>query len=168
MLRPSHVHAARLCRGDALGLALPGSALLPAGSPELTDMARRAGALSVSLADTGLKPSDIVTMDSFENAILVHAAISGSTNCLLHLPAIAHELGLTLRGDDFDRLHRGMPFKFHFGGDPHLGYPLIIGIVLPACVDLTRDELCRQRPGGLLRHHILALVHLDHFEMLCA
>ncbi len=54
-----------------------------------------------------MRPRDIVTMDSFENAILVHAAISGSTNCLLHLPAIAHEYGLTITGDTFDRLHRG-------------------------------------------------------------
>ena len=53
-----------------------------------------------------MRPSDIVTMDSFENAILVHAAISGSTNCLLHLPAIAHEFGIEITGDTFDRLHR--------------------------------------------------------------
>ena len=46
-------------------------------------------------------------MDSFENAIMVHAAISGSTNCLLHLPAIAHEYGITITGETFDRLHRG-------------------------------------------------------------
>lgn len=54
-----------------------------------------------------MKPSDIVTMDSFENAIMVHAAISGSTNCLLHIPAIAHEFGFEIDGDTFDRLHRG-------------------------------------------------------------
>ena len=53
-----------------------------------------------------MRPSDIVTMESFENAILVHAAISGSTNCLLHLPAIAHEFGIEITGDTFDRLHR--------------------------------------------------------------
>ncbi len=52
-------------------------------------------------------PSDIVTMKSFENAIMVHAAISGSTNSLLHLPAIAHEYGIEIDGDTFDRLHRG-------------------------------------------------------------
>lgn len=92
---------------EALGLALPGSALLPATSPDLIDYAYRAGVHSVELALKGLKPSDIITMDSIENAILVHAAISGSTNCLLHLPAIAHELGLVIEGDMFDRLHRG-------------------------------------------------------------
>ena len=92
---------------EALGLALPGSALLPATSPELLDYACRAGQQAVELALKGMKSSDIVTMDSLENAILVHAAISGSTNALLHLPAIAHELGLCIDGDSFDRLHRG-------------------------------------------------------------
>jgi len=93
---------------EALGLALPGSALLPATSPDLLDYARRAGKLAVRLAQAdNRKPSDIVTMDSFENAIMVHAAISGSTNCLLHIPAIAHEFGIEITGDTFDRLHRG-------------------------------------------------------------
>ena len=92
---------------EALGLTLPGSALLPAESPDLLDYAYRAGKRSVELAQEGLKPSDIVTAKSFENAILVHAAISGSTNALLHIPAIAHEYGITITGEDFDRLHRG-------------------------------------------------------------
>ena len=92
---------------EALGLALPGSALLPASSPDLEAFAFAAGQRAVELARQGLRPSDIVTLESFENAILVHAAISGSTNCLLHLPAIAHELGIHIDGNTFDRLHRG-------------------------------------------------------------
>ncbi len=93
---------------EALGLALPGSALMPATSPDLLRFAREAGKRAVDLAGCDdMRPSEIVTMDSFENAILVHAAISGSTNCLLHIPAIAHELGLEITGDTFDRLHRG-------------------------------------------------------------
>ena len=96
---------------EALGLALPGSALMPATSPDLLDYAREAGKQAVKLAKMdNMRPSDIVTMDSFENAILVHAAISGSTNCLLHLPAIAHELGIEITGDTFDRLHRGAKY----------------------------------------------------------
>ena len=92
---------------EALGLALPGSALLPAASPDLMDYAYRAGKQSVSLALAGLRPGDIVTMRSVENAILVHAAISGSTNALLHLPAICHEYGIRIDGNTFDQLHRG-------------------------------------------------------------
>lgn len=92
---------------EALGLALPGSALMPATSPDLLAYAREAGRQAVKLAQTeNMRPSDIVTMESFENAILVHAAISGSTNCLLHIPAIAHEFGIEITGDTFDRLHR--------------------------------------------------------------
>lgn len=93
---------------EALGLALPGSALMPATSPDLLDFAHKAGEQAVKLATMpNMRPGDIVTMDSFENAILVHAAISGSTNCLLHIPAIAHEFGIEITGDTFDRLHRG-------------------------------------------------------------
>ena len=93
---------------EALGLALPGSALMPATSPDLLAYAREAGKQAVELAYMeNMKPSDIVTMESFENAILVHAAISGSTNCLLHIPALAHEFGIEITGDTFDRLHRG-------------------------------------------------------------
>ncbi|MCI9635433.1 MAG: dihydroxy-acid dehydratase [Hungatella sp.] len=92
---------------EALGLALPGSALMPATSPDLLVFARQAGVQAVKLANTpGMRPSEIITMESFENAILVHAAISGSTNCLLHIPALAHEFGLEITGDTFDRLHR--------------------------------------------------------------
>jgi len=92
---------------EALGLTLPGSALLPATSKDLVEYAYQAGKRSVELAQQGIKPKDIVTIKSFENAILVHAAISGSTNALLHLPAIAHEYGIEITGDTFDRLHRG-------------------------------------------------------------
>ena len=92
---------------EALGLALPGTALMPAISPDLLDFAREAGRQAVRIAQMeNMRPSDIVTMDSFENAILVHAAISGSTNCLLHIPAIAHEFGIEITGDTFDKLHR--------------------------------------------------------------
>ena len=92
---------------EALGLALPGSALMPATSPDLLTYAREAGALAVKLASMpGMCPSEIITEKSFENAILVHAAVSGSTNCLLHIPAIAHEFGIEITGDTFDKLNR--------------------------------------------------------------
>jgi dihydroxy-acid dehydratase len=93
--------------GEALGLMLPGSALMPATSDELLDIAKSAGRQAVWLADNDIKPNDIVTEKSFENAIMVHAAISGSTNSLLHIPSIAREFGIELVADDFDRLHRG-------------------------------------------------------------
>lgn len=92
---------------EALGLALPGSALMPATSPDLLAYARQAGERAVQMAmEPNMRPSDIVTEESFENAILVHAAVSGSTNCLLHIPALAHEFGIEVTGETFDRLHR--------------------------------------------------------------
>lgn len=92
---------------EALGLMLPGSALMPATSAELKQKAYEAGIQVMELAKKGLKACDIVTKKSFENAIMVHAAISGSTNSLLHIPAIAHELGIEIDSDTFDRMHRG-------------------------------------------------------------
>ena len=68
---------------------------------------KKAGKQAVWLAEHNLTPDKIVTMKSFENAIMVHAAISGSTNSLLHIPAIAKEFGIEIDGDTFDRLHRG-------------------------------------------------------------
>ena len=92
---------------EALGLMLPGSALMPATCADLGDVALAAGKAAVALAEKGVRAADIVTRRSFENAVMVHAAISGSTNTLMHLPAIAREFGVALDADDFDRLHRG-------------------------------------------------------------
>ena len=91
---------------EALGLMLPGTALMPATSEELKIKAKEAGVQAVWLARNGLTPREMITMESFENAIMVHAAISGSTNSLLHIPAIAHELGLTIDAHTFDRIHK--------------------------------------------------------------
>ncbi len=95
---------------EALGIALPGSALIPTKVRELKEMAHRAGYRATELAKDELKPSDIMTVKAFENAIMVHAAIAGSSNSLLHLPAIAHELGIQLPPELFDEIHRKIPF----------------------------------------------------------
>lgn len=91
---------------EALGLMLPGSALMPATCEDLKQVAYLAGKQAVKLAKLGLKPRDIVTRQSFENAIMVHAAISGSSNSLLHIPAAAHEFGIEIDADTFDQMHR--------------------------------------------------------------
>lgn len=95
---------------EALGIALPGTSLLPATSQRLKEVAASIGQSLLELVNKNIRPSDILTKEAFENAIMVHAAIAGSTNSLLHLPAIAHELGIQLTGDDFDRLHRKIPY----------------------------------------------------------
>ena len=75
-------------------------------TPELKQAAYDAGKQLMELVKKGITAKDIVTKKSFENAIMVHAAISGSTNTLLHLPAIAREFGVELDADSFDRMHR--------------------------------------------------------------
>ena len=92
---------------EALGLMLPGTALMPATAPELKQAAYDAGKQLMELVKKGITAGDIVTKKSFENAIMVHAAISGSTNATMHLPAIAHEFGIEIDADTFDRMHRG-------------------------------------------------------------
>jgi dihydroxy-acid dehydratase len=95
---------------EALGLALPGTALIPTHLAELDSAAQQAGKRALELVSEDIKPSDILTLKAFENAIMIHAAIAGSTNSLLHLPAIANEAGINLSPDLFDEIHRKIPF----------------------------------------------------------
>jgi dihydroxy-acid dehydratase len=94
---------------EALGLALPGSALTPAPLTRLLRYARASGKQLVTLVEENLTPRRILTRDAFENAIVLHAAVGGSTNALLHLPVIAREAGVDISIDDFDRIHRRVP-----------------------------------------------------------
>jgi dihydroxy-acid dehydratase len=94
------------CMSEALGMAMPGAALIPASLFDIRRNARRTGEQVMALIHKGIRPADILTRAAFENAIRVHAAISGSTNALIHLPAIAHELGIDIDQNLFDRLNR--------------------------------------------------------------
>ncbi len=98
------------CMSEALGMAMPGAALSPASLFEIRRLARRAGRQIMELSKKGIRPSDILTKEAFENAIKIHAALSGSTNALLHLPAIAHELGIDIDAELFDRTNREVPY----------------------------------------------------------
>jgi dihydroxy-acid dehydratase len=98
------------CVSEALGLALPGSALMPSTYAEIKHTARKAGKQILALAERGISSSKILTEAAFQNAIKVHAAIGGSTNGLIHLPAIAHELGITLSPDMFDKSNTDTPY----------------------------------------------------------
>lgn len=80
--------------GEALGLALTHSALAPSGEPVWLDMARRTARAVLRMEQLGLTCRDVVTQESVENAMVLHAAFGGSTNLLLHIPAIAHAAGL--------------------------------------------------------------------------
>jgi dihydroxy-acid dehydratase len=95
---------------EALGIALPGTALIPVTSPKLKEAAINASIQILKLVDKSIKPSMIMTKKAFENAIMVHAAIAGSTNCLLHIPAIAKELGIEIEPQLFDEIHKKIPY----------------------------------------------------------
>jgi len=94
---------------EALGLSLPDSSAQEAVSRSKRDDCRNAGAAVVELLRRGIKPSDILSREAFENAIAVTIAVGGSTNAVLHLLAIAHEAGLSLTLDDFTRVGARVP-----------------------------------------------------------
>jgi dihydroxy-acid dehydratase len=94
------------CLTEALGLSISGCASSHAISEGKLDIARRTGALAVDLVRKGCKPRDLVTRESFENALRVDNAIGGSTNTCLHLIAIAKEFGVQIELDLFDRISR--------------------------------------------------------------
>ncbi len=96
--------------GEALGLSLPHSALAPSGQAVWVDTAIRSAQSLVALEKMGLKTRDILTQASIRNAMAVHAAFGGSTNLLLHIPAIAHAAGLARPGvEDWIQLNRRVP-----------------------------------------------------------
>src|SRR5437879_12269544 len=94
---------------ETLGLALAGSATLPAVSPERSDLARKAGQVVMNLLKDGPLPRELVTKKSLENACAAVAATGGSTNAGLHIPAIAHEAGIRFTLDDFARVAKRTP-----------------------------------------------------------
>ena len=95
---------------EALGLALPHTALAPSGQPVWLDAARRSARAVLRLRQLGLGTADVLTQASIENAMVVHAAFGGSTNLLLHLPAIAHSARLRRPvAADWARINRQVP-----------------------------------------------------------
>jgi putative YjhG/YagF family dehydratase len=96
--------------GEALGLSLPHTALAPSGQPVWTDMALQSARALVQLESRGLKSKDIITDAAVRNAMTVHACFGGSTNLLLHIPAIAHAAGLKRPTvDDWIAINRRVP-----------------------------------------------------------
>ncbi len=94
---------------EALGIALPGNGAIPAVDARRQRLAESAGRRIVALATEGVRPSQIMTREAFENAIMLLHAIGGSTNAVVHLPAIAGRLGVDLPLDLFDQLSRTTP-----------------------------------------------------------
>ena len=152
------------CLTEALGMGLPynGTALCDTG--ERIRMAKTAGVKIMELVKTGVRPRDIMTEKAFQNAMTVDMAMAGSTNTVLHLPAIAHEAGLKLNLSDFDTASARTPYlaKLSPSGEHHLedlhqagGIPAITnelvkkGLINTECLTVTGvtvGELVKQTP----------------------
>ncbi len=97
------------CLTEALGLGLPGNGTIPAPYSERIRLAKHAGMKIMELLEKDIKPRDIATPAAFTNAIAVDMALGCSTNTVLHVPAVAHEAGISLNLDDFDRMSTRVP-----------------------------------------------------------
>ncbi len=126
---------------ETLGMQLPGSASIPAPYRERGQMAFQTGRRAVELVREDLKPSDILTREAFENAIVVNAAIGGSTNAPIHLNAIARHVGVELDNDDWQAIGHDTPLLVnlqpageYLGEDYHRagGVPAVTGELIKA------------------------------------
>lgn len=111
---------------EALGMALPHSALAPSGQPIWLDAARRSARAVVELERSGKSMKDVLTPEALHNAMVVHAACGGSTNLLLHIPAVAFEAGLTRPAvDDWSRINRQVPRLVDCLPNGPIGHPTV-------------------------------------------
>ena len=111
---------------EGLGMTLPHAALAPSGQPVWLDGARRAARAVVAMEEAGTAMRDILTADAIENAMAVHAACGGSTNLLLHLPAVAFAAGLKRPSiDDWNRINRQVPRIVDVLPNGPVGHPTV-------------------------------------------
>lgn len=138
--------------GEALGMALVHAALAPSGQPLWLDVARRSAEALMKLAEAGVTMRDIVTEDALHNAMVVYAAFGGSTNLLLHLPAIAHAAGLPRPTvADWDRINRSTPRLVDVLPNGPVGHPTV-RVYLAGGVP---EVMLHLRDLGLLRLDVL-------------
>ena len=157
---------------EALGMSLPGCAAIPAPHRERGQIAYETGRRIVEMVWEDLKPSDILTRDAFENAIVVNSAIGGSTNAPIHVNAIARHIGVKLSVDDWEKIGHRVPLlvnvqpagkylgeEFHrAGGVPAVVNELMKGkLVHEGALTVngkTIGENCRSRQIGRRRRHL--------------
>jgi dihydroxy-acid dehydratase len=110
------------CLTEALGLGLPGNGTIPAYYGARVALAKMAGMQVMEMVKRDIKPRDILTKEAFENAITVDMGMAGSSNTVLHLPAIAHEAGIELELELFDKISRRTPYlcKLSPSGHHHM------------------------------------------------
>ena len=150
---------------EALGMQMPGAAAIPAPYRERGQMAYGTGRRSVEMVWSDLRPSDIMTREAFENAIVINSAIGGSTNAPIHLNAIARHLGVSLDNDDWQNLGHKVPLLVnmqpageylgedyqHAGGVPAVIGELIAADLLPHPDVITANGKTMRENCGQLR-----------------
>ncbi len=153
--------------GEALGMSLTHSALAPSGHPIWLDMARRSARAAMALEERGLVMRDILTAASVRNALVLHAAFGGSTNLILHLPAIAFTAGLTRPTvEDWTRVNRQTPRLVDALPNGPKGHPTV-QVFLAGGVP---EVMLHLRRAGLLETNVLTVsgeklgVMLDWWE----
>jgi len=169
--------------GEALGMSLPGSSSPAAVDGRRDDFAHASGEAVVALVEAGIRPSRILTLEAFENAIAVVNALGGSTNAVLHLLAIATEAGVELSLHDFNRIGRRVAHvadmrphgKFHMTDLDRIGgVPVVLRSLLEAgllhgdCLTVTGrtmaenlDELAPPPPDGVVVHRLDDPIHAE-------
>ncbi len=151
---------------EALGMTLTDGALIPATHGARVNLARRAGIRVVEMHNEGILPRDIMTVEAFENAIADDMAIGGSTNTCLHLPAIAHQVGIELTMNHFTQISDKTPHLvllkpagkyfaqdlYWAGGIPALmGEMARHGLVRPDCLTVTGETIAENIEGRDVR-----------------
>ncbi|MDH5816264.1 MAG: dihydroxy-acid dehydratase [Candidatus Nezhaarchaeota archaeon] len=130
------------CLVEAMGMGLPKVGTAPAVSAERLRIARRSGELIVEMVRRGIRPRDIMTKKAFLNAIAVDVALGGSTNTALHLPAIAHEAGVELELDEFDKMSKLVPQLCTISPNgPHTVYDFHMAGGVMALMSEIKDHL---------------------------
>lgn len=133
------------CLAEALGMALPGNGTIPADTEERRRLARRAGTAVMDLVRKNLRPRDILTAGAFQNALAVDMALGGSTNSLLHLPAIARESEIRLKLDAAEKAANRTPHlcRLSPGGSHHLEDLDEAGGIPAVMKELARKKLLK-------------------------
>ena len=148
------------CLSEALGMALPGNGTIPAVHADRIRLAKRAGSQVMAVIEMGLRPRDILTREAFENAIALDMAIGGSTNTVLHLLAIAHEVEVDLPLELFNEISSRTPYlsKLSPAGPLHVQDLNEAGGVCAVLKELSKRGLLHlDRPtvtGWTLGHNI--------------
>ena len=156
------------CLSEALGIALPGNGTIPAVHAARIRLAKITGKRIVDLIKEDLKPRDIVTMDSFINAITVDMAFGGSSNTALHLPAVAHEAGIDLPLSVFDEVSERVPHLCNMSpaGPHHLEDLFEAGGVYGIMKELSKKKLinkkCKTVAGGKIGDLLKDVVIADN------